>query len=145
MKDLFVLLVCVFTFSTAALADSDKPIQIGQLPTPAQTFITTHFSKHKVALAKMESDMLSKNYEVIFTNGDKVEFDRTGGWTEVKCTRNPVPEAIVPAAIRDYVKTNYPDAEILKIERSKKEYEVKLSNRWEIKFNNQMQVIDIDD
>ena len=130
---------------TAALADSDKPIQIGQLPTPAQTFITTHFSKHKVALAKMESDMLSKNYEVIFTNGDKVEFDRTGGWTEVKCTRNPVPEAIVPAAIRDYVKTNYPDAEILKIERSKKEYEVKLSNRWEIKFNNRMQVIDIDD
>ena len=89
--------------------------------------------------------MLSKNYEVIFTNGDKVEFDRTGGWAEVKCTRNPVPEAIVPAAIRDYVKTNYPDAEILKIERSKKEYEVKLSNRWEIKFNNQMQVIDIDD
>lgn len=145
MKKLFLLLVCVFTFSTTALADSDKPIQIGQLPTPAQTFITTHFSKHKVALAKMESDMLSKNYEVIFTNGDKVEFDRTGGWTEVKCTRNPVPEAIVPAAIRDYVKTNYPDAEILKIERSKKEYEVKLSNRWEIKFNNRMQVIDIDD
>lgn len=145
MKKLLLLLACMFTLSTVAVADTDKPIQIGQLPTPAQTFITTYFSKHKVALAKMESDLLSKNYEVIFTNGDKVEFDRRGDWTEVKCTQNPVPDDIVPPAILAYVKTNYPDAAILKIERSKKEYEVKLSNRWEIKFNNRMQVIDIDD
>ena len=31
------------------------------------------------------------------------------------------------------------------IEKDKKEYEVKLSNRWEIKFDSKMRVIDIDD
>ena len=41
--------------------------------------------------------------------------------------------------------TNYPDVKILQIERDKKEYEVKLSNRWEIKFDSKMRVIDIDD
>lgn len=38
MKKLVFLLVCVFTVSTVAMADNEKPIQVGQLPTKAQTF-----------------------------------------------------------------------------------------------------------
>ena len=56
-----------------------------------------------------------------------------------------VPTQIVPSAIRTYVKNNYPDASIIQIERKRNEYEVKLSNRWEITFDSQMRVIDIDD
>ena len=44
MKKLVFLLVCVFTVSTVAMADNEKPIQVGQLPTKAQTFITTYFN-----------------------------------------------------------------------------------------------------
>lgn len=44
-----------------------------------------------------------------------------------------------------YVKTNYPDARILQIEYDDNEYEIKLSNRWEITFDSKMRVIDIDD
>lgn len=131
--------------STVMMADNDKPIQIGQLPTTAQTFITTHFKNAKVALAKQETELFDKSYDVIFTNGEKVEFNKSGEWTEVSCKINGVPDAIVPQAIKDYVKANYPDARILKIERDRHEYEVKLSNRWEITFDNQMRVIDIDD
>ena len=52
--------------------------------------------------------------------------------------------AIIPAAIQKYVTTNYPDAKILKIERDKKDYEVKLSNRTELKFDLKFNLIDID-
>ncbi len=145
MKKLVLLLVCMFSMSTVMMADNDKPIQIGQLPTTAQTFITTHFKNAKVALAKQETELFDKSYDVIFTNGEKVEFNKSGEWTEVSCKINGVPDAIVPQAIKDYVKANYPDARILKIERDRHEYEVKLSNRWEITFDNQMRVIDIDD
>lgn len=145
MKKLVLLLVCMFSMSTVMMADNDKPIQIGQLPTTAQTFITTHFKNAKVALAKQETELFDKSYDVIFTNGEKVEFNKSGEWTEVSCKINGVPDAIVPQAIKDYVKANYPDARILKIERDCHEYEVKLSNRWEITFDNQMRVIDIDD
>ncbi len=144
MKKLVFLLVCVFTVSTVAMADNEKPIQVGQLPTKAQTFITTYFKGKKVALAKQDSDLFSKSYDVIFTNGEKVEFDKSGEWTEVKC-KAAIPSQIIPAAIRTYVKTNYPDASIIQIERKRNEYEVKLSNRWEITFDSQMRVIDIDD
>ena len=72
MKKLVFLLVCLFTLQTVARADDDKPIQVTQMPQPAQQFIKQHFADSKVALAKMESDFFYKSYEVIFTNGNKV-------------------------------------------------------------------------
>ena len=144
MKKLVFLLVCLFTLQTVARADDDKPIQVTQMPQPAQQFIKQHFADSKVALAQMESDFFYKSYEVIFTNGDKVEFDNKGNWEEVNCKYSSVPTAIIPAAIQKYVTTNYPDAKILKIERDKKDYEVKLSNRTELKFDLKFNLIDID-
>ena len=93
----------------------------------------------------MESGMFYKSYDVVFTNGEKVEFDKSGEWKEARCRQSEVPAQIVPEAIRNYVKTNYPDARILQIEYDDNEYEIKLSNRWEITFDSKMRVIDIDD
>lgn len=145
MKKLVLLLVCMFTMHTMVMASNDKPIQVNQLPAKAQTFINTYFKNHKVALAKLETELFYKGYEVTFTNGEQLEFDKSGDWTEVRCRQSEVPAEIVPEAIRNYVKTNYPDTRILQIERDKNEYEIKLSNRWEITFDSKMRVIDIDD
>lgn len=145
MKKLVMMLVCMFAVHTMVMADNDKPIQVNQLPAKAQTFIKTYFKSQKVTLAKQESELFYKSYDVVFTNGEKVEFDKAGEWTEVQCRQSEVPAQIVPEAIKNYVKANYSDAKILQIERDKKEYEVKLSNRWEIKFDSKMRVIDIDD
>lgn len=43
MKKMIFLFVCMLSMSSIVLADTDKPIQIGELPTKAQTFITTYF------------------------------------------------------------------------------------------------------
>ena len=143
MKKLVMMLVCMFAVHTMVMADNDKPIEVSQLK--AQTFIKTYFKDHKVAMAKLESGMFYKSYDVVFTNGEKVEFDKSGEWKEVRCRQSEVPVQIVPEAIRNYVKTNYPDARILQIEYDDNEYEIKLSNRWEITFDSKMRVIDIDD
>ncbi len=145
MKKLVLAVVAIFAVSTMAMADNDKPVQVNQLPTKAQTFLNTYFKGVKVALATQETELFNKSYDVVFNTGDKVEFDKAGEWTEVRCRQTGVPAQIVPAQIAEYVKTNYPDALILQIERDSREWEIKLSNRWEITFNNQMQVIDIDD
>ena len=47
MKKLVFLLVCLFSIQTMLWADNDKPIHVGQLPTKAQTLITTYFKNHK--------------------------------------------------------------------------------------------------
>lgn len=54
------------------MADNEKPIQVGQLPTKAQTFITTYFKGHKVALAKQDSDLFSKSYDVILPTAKRL-------------------------------------------------------------------------
>ena len=112
MKKVFLFLVCLFTLQTVVMADDDKPIQVNQLPQPAQTFIKQYFPTAKVAMAKMETDLFDKSYDVIFTNGDKLEFDKRGAWTEVNCKYSSVPGNVMPAQIQKYVSTNYPDAKV---------------------------------
>lgn len=144
MKKVLFLLVCLFTLQTVVWAEDDKPIQVSQLPQNAQAFIKKYFPNNNVALAKMETDWFDKSYEVIFTNGDKLEFDKKGAWTEVNSRHSAVPVDVLPDAVRKYVTANYPDAIIVKIERDKHECEVKLSSGWEITFDKKYNVIDID-
>lgn len=145
MKKILLLLVCLFSLQTAVRADDDRPIAVTQLPASAQQFIKKHFSGNQVAFAKMEKDWFSKSYDVTFTNGNKLEFDENGEWTDIDCKYTSVPAAIVPKAIADYVAQNYKDVRILKIDRDTRDYEVKLSNRLELKFDLQFNLIDIDD
>ena len=90
-------------------------------------------------------EFLGKSYDVIFTNGDKIEFDGRGKWTDIDCKRSQVPDALVPTTIGTFVKKNYPQATILKIEWNRRTYEVELSNRLELEFDKSFRLIDIDD
>lgn len=145
MKQLIILTVCLFTLSGIAYADNDKPISVNELPQKARNFIQTFFSKHTVSYAKMEKDFLEKSYDVAFTNGEKIEFDKNGEWKEVSCKLTIVPDAVVPKQIKSYLTEQFPQAKILKIERDAKGYEVELNNKLDIKFNTQFQVVEIDD
>lgn len=144
MKKLALLLVCIFAFNFAAQANDDKPIKVDQLPQTSQQFIKKHFAGKSIAIAKMESGILEKSYDVIFTNGDKLEFDRKGQWTDVDCKYSEVPASIVPKQIADYVKQNHKGVKILKLERERNRHDVDLSNGWELTFDKKFNVVDID-
>lgn len=144
MKKLALLFAIAFAFQTAVFADNDKPITIDQLPQSAQLFINKHFNGKSVAIAKIESGIIERSYDVIFTNGDKLEFDRKGNWTDIDCKYSEVPAAAVPAQITDYVKKNHAGVKIIKIEREKNRHDVDLSNGWELTFDKKFNVIDID-
>ena len=55
-----------------------------------------------------------------------------------------VPQAVVPVKSQEFVKSNYPEAKVLKIEKDRYEYEVKLSNFWELTFDTSFNLIDMD-
>ena len=82
--------------------------------------------------------------DVVRKNGDKIEFDRKGEWTDIDCKYSAVPTGIIPAPIAKYVADNYPDNKIVQIERDTRSTEVKLDNRMEIKFDKQHRVIEMD-
>lgn len=57
-KFLFLAAALLALGISTACADSDRPIDVAQLPQKAQQFIQKHFAGEKVALAKVERDFL---------------------------------------------------------------------------------------
>jgi hypothetical protein len=51
----------------------------------------------------------------------------------------------VPEAISKFVADSYPQMKILEIDHDRRGYDVKLSNRMELKFDSQYQLVGIDD
>lgn len=139
-----LVLSALLAFQTTASADSDKPVTVSELPSAAQAVLTSSFAKHRVALAKMDTDLLDRNYDVFFVNGDKVEFDRKGQWLEIVSKQDGVPTELVPAEILKYLATAQAGVKIIKIERERGRYEVTLANGIEYTFNKKFQVIDVD-
>lgn len=146
MKKLITLFFCILVLQTTVKADDDKPIEFSQLPQQSQTFVKKYFGNTNIALVKMDDGFFDRSYKIIFTNGDKIDFDKKGQWTEIDCKYTNVPSASIPSKIGNYVKRNYPDARIVKIEKENKQrHEVKLSNGLELKFDSRFNVVDIDD
>ncbi len=147
LKSMLVALlsICTLSASAATLTSDDKPIQYSQLPKAAQLFVKKHFADRKVAVTKMDKDLFDRDYTVIFSTGEKIEFDGNGKWTDISNPNSAVVAKFVPAPITKYVNANFKNASITEIERDKKGYEVKLNNGREIKFNKKFQVTDIDD
>ena len=141
-----MILVALFSVGAlAAVADNDKLINKSQLPIAAQQFIDANFAGVDLMYAKEECNILFNSYEVRLANGVKLEFSNKGNWEEVDCQQNEVPAAIVPQPIKEYVNKNYPAEKILKIEKNRNDYEIKLSNRLELKFDKDFNLYDIDD
>ena len=144
-KIIFALVAFLSLGVSVAKADNDKIINKNELPAQAQQFLNEHFSGAKLSYAKLERDFLERSYEVMLTSGSKIEFSSNGTWEEVDCRYGEVPSAVIPDPIKKYIETNYSGEKVLKIERDRNRYELKLSNRLELTFDKDFNIVDIDD
>ncbi|MBQ5817890.1 MAG: PepSY-like domain-containing protein [Bacteroidaceae bacterium] len=146
MKKILVIILAVFSLGVITVkADNDRVITKDALPAKAQQFVNAHFASVKISYIKEDRDFFDRNYELVFADGSKIEFGRNGEWVDVDCRYNSVPQAIVPAAIQTYVKSNFPDVKIIEIERKRGNHEVKLSNKLELVFDKNLKIKGIDD
>ena len=143
MKKIVICAMAALAFTTIASC-YEKPVTKEQLPAAAQTYITNNFPSDKVTLATKDDDLVRPDYEVRLESGIQLEFDHSGALKKVS-SKNGIPADLVPAAIRTYVATHYPDAGYLEYEVGKRHYEVKLTNHLEFKFNSRFNVIEVDD
>lgn len=145
MKKIILFLICLLTIQLSVKASDDIQIEFNRLPRQSQQLIKKHFSDQSIALVKMDNELFDKSYEVIFTNGNKIEFDKKGVWEEIDCKYTRLPAEIIPVQIRNYVSKNYPNTEIIKIEKENRgRYEVELTNGFDLKFDSKFNLIDID-
>ena len=73
MRKLFLIVAVSFLSLGVVSANSNRPISVDNLPQKAQQFIKKYFSQVSVTYATEDRDILSKEYEVMFAEGTKVD------------------------------------------------------------------------
>ena len=131
MKKILSILVLAIVAVQFAFAGDVITKDAKELPLNARNFINQYFSKPQISYIKIDSEFLSKKYEVTLT--------------EVDCKKGAVPAALIPVSIKDYVKKNFPNEIITKIERKGTGIEVELANDFSLKFNKKGQFVSMDD
>ena len=146
MKKIMMTLIAVTVSFSTLSADNDRPVQTSQLPQLAQTFLNKHFKDSKIAMVTSERDWLimDQEYNVVFANGDKIEFDSKGNWENIECRHSAVPRSAVPAAISKYLDENFPGTQVREIDLDFRGYDVELSNGLDIEFDKNFLVREID-
>lgn len=136
-----LLLVVMMTMGFQAKADHDQVIPFNQMPEAAQAFLKQHFTNKVPLVVTVDWD----DYTIRYESGEKVEFDKNGNWKEIDCRSSIVPTELIPEEIKANIASTFPGAVILKIDRNRRGYEVKLNNGLEVEYSPTFQVIDIDD
>ena len=143
MKKIALTLIALAAFAAALSAD-DRPISFDRLPSAAKSYIETNFPGENASFVTKDDDLIRPDYTVVMANGIKMEFDHSGALTQIS-SPDGIPAEQIPVSVRNYVKAHYPDAGYLEFEIGRHTYEVKLTNRMELKFNKNFHIIEIDD
>ncbi len=146
-KLIFKMMAVVMLFAFASChEDGKKAIQFSELPEAAQTFVQTHFADKQISIVYHDQEIIDNEYEVIFTDGAKVDFTKNGEWDDVEDRdADGVPTAIIPQAILTYVATNHAANYVVQIAKDRNEYEVELNNSMELVFNKDGNFVRYDD
>lgn len=134
MKRICFMSVFSLLFLLGTLCCADTLVMQDQLPTTASDFLNTHFPEQTIGY--IERDGLE--YNVNFSNGWEVEFNRRGEWHHVDCRRDPVPASIqhlLPQLILTYVATHFSTAAITEVDKDAQSYEIGLSNDLDLRFS----------
>ena len=139
-KFVLTLLTLVLVCGSVFAGSRKRTIDPESLPKPAIELIQKHWPSCVIDQAFIDG----KEYEVLLSDGTMIEFNAKGVWKEMKCT-DGLPVTLVPGYITRYVAERYPKQLIIKCEKMRGGYEVKLTNGLEIQFDLQGRVTHVDD
>lgn len=142
MKKIAIVLLSVFTLSLMSM-NTDTVIPVEKLPAKIKEFVATHFAKNKILQASTENEVVDKKYEVVLEGNIKLEFNKKEEVIEIK-SKTKLPESVIPAKIKTYVKTNYPKQYVISWEKDGKKQEVKLNDGLELEFTHAGDFVKID-
>lgn len=130
-------------FGLTACADG-KSITFEQLPVNAQTIITQNFAKEDILIITFDSEFLSKEYEVNFSDGKELKFNKIGELIKIDCKNEPVPTELIPAKVSEQIRNMYPTAFIKEWEFDDNRWKAELSNGLELIFNKKYVLVKTD-
>ncbi len=135
MRKSFLITLLLSLFFLTGYAKSNKAIDATDLPSKAVKFIKKNFKNSTIMYTKAEGKRKSREYEVVLSTFETIEFDRSGNWTEIHGKKNGVPTNMLSRKMRSYLSKNYKKNKIVKIERKENKFEVELNNDVDLIFD----------
>lgn len=117
------VLSAVFMASDAVAGGKEKKEVV--LPGKAKTFVSEYIDGDKIVKSKDDGD----KFKIECASGTKIDFDRNGEWREIKNGKHGIPASaikVLPNAAVLYLRNNYNDVAVKKIERRLEGYLVEL-------------------
>lgn len=147
MKKFLFTALALLLVAGAAFADGrERPIGLKELPEAARKFLEQHFDSLTVAYAVEDVKPFGTEYEVVYTDRTEVDFRRDGQWKSVERRYAPVPAAIIPQPISDFLAENNLSGQFIrKLDRDPYTWEIELSGGLEVKFDQRFNVLGYDD
>ena len=140
LKLLPILLIAVLGISLASCSDNDEPISSRDLPSISKDFIAEYFPSASIVSPQKDKD----EYEVVLSDGTKIEFDKKGDWIEVDAVPGKaLPTGFYPSEIDNYLSQNFDGEGINEITKVKRGYEVEITTGTEMIFAHDGSFIEI--
>jgi len=129
--------LCALALIFTSCDKDEKIITSDNLPSLANSFLNDYFKDVNIVSITEEMDVIEgAEYEVLFSNGMEVTFDKNGEWDEVEAHDDKVaiPTSFILPSIVSYVNENYSPALINSIDKEKSTFEVELTNGIDLIF-----------
>lgn len=141
LMTLMIMLMGIVSIQARDYVTRDSSI----LPATARRTLKNNFPKIQINHIKVDTGVFgAKDYDVVLDNGIEVDFDRSGNWKEVDTGHRGVPDGLLPPAIKNYLKSNYRNAKVVKIEKDRNSYDLKLDSGLELEFDRTGRFLRID-
>ena len=114
------------------------------LPQAITDFLTQHFPKATVVGIEPDYDHGGMEYDVYLSDGTQIDFDANNQWDQVESMKG-VPSFFIPKGIASYVRSNYQNLVITKINKEYHGYEIELSNGLDLNFDRSGNFMGMDD
>ena len=136
MKITVFALIGLLTKSMACNAN-EKMVFAENLPTDAKVFVQHNFPRLSIAYAERKATREGTVYEVSLNDGTEVEFSQNGAWGMIDCKWETVPASLMPASLSSFVKSQFADAKVVRLDRTNNGYVAALSNGMSLKFDHE--------
>lgn len=140
-----ILTLAIALISWPVEADNYRMISVEKLPRQAQELLMRHFGDAEISYVAAERTLFNRTYKVFLADGCTIEFDHNGHWTDIDCGQCELPDAVVPAAIREVIHTRFANRPIEQIEHTKRGYDVELREGPDLQFDSHYRLVHVDD
>ena len=135
MKKLCAFLILIFATIQLGFADDIISKDITKLPAKAQEFIAQNLADKQISYIKIDKNLSHKEYDLVFTDGTEVEFDKDGDWKDITSKAAPFPVKVIPQKIKEYLDQNYSNIAVEELEKTRRGYDVELVNDLTLRFD----------